>query len=244
LSLLDGDSSNVGVLQKHPKAAFIICRRMAGESSRRSRARGRALTTCFIRYGGQAMKAAVVKVLGEPPRYQDFADPKAEEVEVLINVQAAGLHPIVKALASGSHYAGKGEVPAVPGVDGVGKLEDGSRVYFTFARKPWGSMCERTVAPRAKCLALPDNIDEVQAAAIANPGMSALLSDTRSGRTGEGRIGPDPRCNRCGRTVGDPGRPASWRQTHCGCRAQSRRTGIGKLRRRNFAGANRRCNSR
>jgi NADPH:quinone reductase-like Zn-dependent oxidoreductase len=122
------------------------------------------------------MKAAVVNVLGQPPRYQDFAEPKAGDGEVLIDVRAAGLHPIVKALASGSHYAGKGEVPAVPGVDGVGTLADGSRVYFTFARKPWGSMCERTVAPRSKCLPLPDNIDDVQAAAIANPGMSAWLS--------------------------------------------------------------------
>jgi NADPH:quinone reductase-like Zn-dependent oxidoreductase len=40
----------------------------------------------------------------------------------------------------------------------------------------WGSMCERTVAPRTKCLPLPDGIDAVQAAAIVNPGMSAWLS--------------------------------------------------------------------
>lgn len=122
------------------------------------------------------MKAAVVNVLGEPPHYQDFPEPLPGEGEALIHVRAAGLHPIVKALAAGSHYAGKGEVPAVPGVDGVGTLEDGSRVYFTFPRKPWGSMCERTVAPLSKCLSLPDNIDDAQAAAIANPGMSAWLS--------------------------------------------------------------------
>jgi NADPH:quinone reductase-like Zn-dependent oxidoreductase len=122
------------------------------------------------------MKAAVVNVLGQPPRYQDFAEPKAAEGEVLVEVRAAGLHPIVKALASGSHYAGKGEVPAIPGVDGVGTLEDGSRVYFGFAREPWGTMCQRTVAPRSRCLRLPDNIDDVQAAGIANPGMSAWLS--------------------------------------------------------------------
>jgi len=122
------------------------------------------------------MKAAVVNVLGQPPRFQEFPEPSPADGEVLINVRAAGLHPVVKALASGSHYAGKGEVPAVPGVDGVGTLDDGSRVYFTFARKPWGSMCERTVAPRSKCLALPDEIEDAQAAALVNPGMSAWLS--------------------------------------------------------------------
>ena len=122
------------------------------------------------------MKAAVVNVLGQPPRYQDFPEPTSGEGEALIHVRAAGLHPIVKALAAGLHYAGKGEVPAVPGVDGVGTLDDGRRVYFTFARKPWGSMSERTVAPLSKCLSLPDNIDDTEAAAIANPGMSAWLS--------------------------------------------------------------------
>jgi NADPH2:quinone reductase len=122
------------------------------------------------------MQAAVVNVLGQRPRYQSFPEPTAGDGESIIRVRAAGLHPIVKALASGSHYAGKGEVPAVPGIDGVGTLDDGTRVYFTFARKPWGSMCERTVAPRAKCLSLPDGIDDLQAAAIVNPGMSAWLS--------------------------------------------------------------------
>ena len=122
------------------------------------------------------MQAAVVNVLGQRPRYQSFPEPTAGDGESIIRVRAAGLHPIVKALASGSHYAGKGEVPAVPGIDGVGTLDDGTRVYFTFVRKPWGSMCERTVAPRAKCLSLPDGIDDLQAAAIVNPGMSAWLS--------------------------------------------------------------------
>jgi NADPH:quinone reductase-like Zn-dependent oxidoreductase len=122
------------------------------------------------------MHAAVIHTPGEPPRYQSFQDPTPNDGEAVIQVRAAGLHPVVKALASGKHYAGKGEVNVVPGVDGVGVLEDGSRVYFTFARKPWGTMCERTVAPRVRCLGLPDALDDVQAAAIANPGMSALLS--------------------------------------------------------------------
>lgn len=122
------------------------------------------------------MQAAVIYTLGQPPRYQDFPEPTAGEGEALIRMRTAGLHPIVKALAAGSHYASGGELPMVPGIDGVGTLEDGSRVYVTFARKPWGTLCERTVAPRARLLRLPDGIDDLQAAAIANPGMSAWLS--------------------------------------------------------------------
>ncbi|MGA7859120.1 MAG: zinc-binding alcohol dehydrogenase family protein [Terracidiphilus sp.] len=122
------------------------------------------------------MQAAVVNVLGQSPIYQSFPEPVPGEGEVIVNVRAAGLHPIVKALASGSHYAAGGELPAVPGIDGVGVLQDGRRVYFGFARKPWGTMCERTVIPVTGYLPLPDGLDDVQAAAIANPGMSAWLS--------------------------------------------------------------------
>jgi NADPH2:quinone reductase len=122
------------------------------------------------------MQAAVVNVLGQAPKFQSFPDPVAGEGEVVIRVRAAGLHPIVKALASGSHYAGSTEVPVVPGVDGVGTLEDGSRVYYTFARKPWGAMSELTVAPRSRCLPVPDGLEDAQAAAIGNPGMSAWMS--------------------------------------------------------------------
>jgi len=128
------------------------------------------------------MQAAVVNVLGETPRYQSFPDPVAQDGEVLIQVRAAGLHPIVKGLASGSHYASGGQLPAVAGIDGVGTLADGSRVFFVFVRKPWGTMAERAAAPKSKCIPIPDGLSDEQAAAIANPGMSAWVSmKTRAG---------------------------------------------------------------
>ena len=122
------------------------------------------------------MNAAVVNVLGQPPHYQEFPEPVPGDGEVLIQVRAAGLHPIVKARASGSHYSSSAEVPAVPGLDGVGTLQDGSRVFFAASRQKCGSMAERSVATRSMCLPLPNRIDDLQAAAIANPGMSAWLS--------------------------------------------------------------------
>lgn len=122
------------------------------------------------------MQAAVINVLGQAPKYETFRDPEVGAGEALVEVRAAGLHPIVRALASGAHYASGGEVPFVPGVDGVGVLKDGRRVYFVFVRKPWGPMAELAAAPVDKCIPLPDGIGDVQAAAIANPGMSAWLS--------------------------------------------------------------------
>ena len=122
------------------------------------------------------MKAAVVQVLGQPTKYQEFADPVLSDTEVLIQVRAAGLHPIVKAIASGAHYSATGLVPMVAGLDGVGTGPDGARVYFGSPRKPWGTMAEWCAAPASMCLPLPDGISDIEAAAIANPGMSAWLS--------------------------------------------------------------------
>lgn len=122
------------------------------------------------------MQAAVVKVLGQTPTYESFPDPVAEQGETLIHVRAAGLHPIVKALAAGAHYASTNQVPMIPGIDGVGTLPDGSRVYFGFARSPFGTMGELTVAPHARYIPVPDGLSDAVAAAIANPGMSAWMS--------------------------------------------------------------------
>lgn len=124
------------------------------------------------------MNAAVVEIPGQAPKYQSFPDPVAEDGEVPVRVRAAGLHPIVKGLASGSHHASAKDKqePSVPGIDGVGVLDDGSRVYFVFVRRPWGTMAERAAAPRRMCIPVPEKLDDVHAAAIANPGMSAWLS--------------------------------------------------------------------
>jgi NADPH2:quinone reductase len=122
------------------------------------------------------MQAAVVNTLGQPPQYQNFPDPVARDGEAIVHVRASGLHPVVKARASGTHYSSDGVVPMIPGVDGVGTLEDGSLVYFGVARAPFGTMAERTVTRRSMVVPLPDGLSDVRAAAIANPGMSAWVS--------------------------------------------------------------------
>jgi NADPH:quinone reductase-like Zn-dependent oxidoreductase len=123
------------------------------------------------------MQAAVVNVPGEAPKYQSFPDPVLQEGEALIKVRAAGLHPIVKGLASGTHYASSdSHEPSVPGIDGAGVLADGSRVYFVFVRKPWGTMAELAAAPKKMLVPIPDGLDDATAAAIANPGMSGWVA--------------------------------------------------------------------
>jgi len=120
------------------------------------------------------MQAAVVNVPGQAPKFQAFPDPEPTDGETVVQVRAVGLHPVVKAIASGAHYSSAASGPAIPGIDGVGTLKDGSRVYFGFVRKPWGTIAERAAA--GKLIPLPDGLDDVTAAAIANPGMSAWLT--------------------------------------------------------------------
>lgn len=133
------------------------------------------------------MNAAVVHSFDAPPRYANFPEPVAADGEVMLDVIAAGLHPVVKALASGSHYRGTAALPFVPGVDGVARRQDGTRVYFGISRAPFGTLCERTVTARSMCIEVPHGLDSATVAAIANPGMSswAALTKRAGFRTGE-----------------------------------------------------------
>ena len=122
------------------------------------------------------MKAAVVTQAGAPPRFAEFADPIADKGEQLITLSAAALSPLTRSRASGKHYSSRGGFPFVAGVDGVGRLADGSRVYFALPRAPYGAMAERTVVSTDRIIPLASDLDDLTAAAIANPGMSSWVA--------------------------------------------------------------------
>src|SRR5467141_5262683 len=122
------------------------------------------------------MKAAVLHELGKAPRFEEFAEPTAGKDEALVRVRAAALKAIDRQLANGSHYASPRELPVVCGTDGVGELVDGARVFFGGPRRPYGAMAEHTVARRALCFPVPEDLDDATASAIPNPGVSAWLS--------------------------------------------------------------------
>ena len=124
-----------------------------------------------------AMKAAVIDAPDRGPRFADFDEPVVIEGETLIDVTAAGLHPIVRMLASGEHYASQGTLPMIPGLDGTGRSPDGSVVYFGGVRSPHGPMAQRAAA--GFVLPLPGGLDAVTAAAVINPGVGAWLALTR-----------------------------------------------------------------
>ena len=123
------------------------------------------------------MKAAVVSAFDTPPRYADFPDPApAGDGEIVVDVLAAGLHPRVRSQANGSHYTSTGELPLVPGVDGVGRDSDGLIRYFALSDTTLGSMAERTVIDARRSIVLPDDSDPVPVAAAMNPAMSSWVA--------------------------------------------------------------------
>ncbi|HDH1777753.1 TPA: zinc-binding alcohol dehydrogenase family protein [Klebsiella quasipneumoniae subsp. similipneumoniae] len=122
------------------------------------------------------MKAGVVFDLAEGPVWADFIEPQPAPGQTLIDVRAAAMSHVVKARASGRHYSFDGNLPFVPGIDGVGTTSQGQRVYFAFPTAPFGSMAQRAPVALQNCLPLPDELDDIPAAAMANPGMSAWAS--------------------------------------------------------------------
>jgi NADPH:quinone reductase-like Zn-dependent oxidoreductase len=119
------------------------------------------------------MRAALVEDFGQPPRYRESSVPDVNDGEVLVKVRAAALSNLVRGQASGSHYSSTTQLPFTPGNDGVGIIpEDDARVYFISPRAPYGSMAEYSVVSRAMTVPVPPNIDDVDAAALGNPGLA------------------------------------------------------------------------
>jgi len=124
----------------------------------------------------RAVRAAVLRDHGATPRVEEFEDPGSASGAVLVDVLAAGLHHLDLHKASGTFYTGPPPLPSVVGTDGVGRLEDGRRVYFDATVPPWGSMAERTLAPTDALLDVAEGADDVVAAALGNTGLAAWLS--------------------------------------------------------------------
>ena len=58
----------------------------------------------------------------------------------------------------------------------MGSLGDGRRVYFAMPEAPFGAMAEQTLIDTRRTIILPDNLDDVAAAVLANPGMSCFAA--------------------------------------------------------------------
>jgi NADPH:quinone reductase-like Zn-dependent oxidoreductase len=126
---------------------------------------------------GIIMKAAVVSSFGTAPRYEEIPAPvPAGDDDMVIDVIAAGLHPRVRSQADGSHYSSTGELPLVPGIDGVGRGADGLLRYFVLPDTRLGAMAEHTVIDTRRSIVLAEDADPIAVAAAMNPAMSSWVA--------------------------------------------------------------------
>ena len=78
--------------------------------------------------------------------------------------------------AAGKHYTSTGALPMIPGIDGVGRLADGSRIYFVADDDAPGPMAEKVVVDLRRTVQLPASSNVERIAAAMNPAMSSWVA--------------------------------------------------------------------
>lgn len=134
------------------------------------------------------MRAAVLTAATGEPEAAEFPDPAPADGREIVSLVAAGIHPVVRSLATGAHYGSAGGYPLIPGVDAVARTADGQVIYTGYAEPPYGTLAERISVPAGMRLELPAGADPHTIAAGMNPGMSSWLP-LRSRRAETGELG-------------------------------------------------------
>ncbi|HEY2180590.1 MAG TPA: zinc-binding alcohol dehydrogenase family protein [Solirubrobacteraceae bacterium] len=119
------------------------------------------------------MRAAILHSVGGEPEVGSFDDPTPRDGHVVLDVSLAGVNPIDIRLASGQ--LGAPRVPSVVGLESVGTLDDGSRVYCGASIPPFGSWAQRTLIDAERAFPVPEAIDDGLAVALGISGVAAWL---------------------------------------------------------------------
>ncbi|TDW21771.1 quinone oxidoreductase family protein [Kribbella kalugense] len=139
------------------------------------------------------MRAAVLHTHGEPPTHGEHPDPVAAEGISIVRVTAAPVVPLDLLCASGTSYFGPPGLPYVPGVQGVGVieqseiLEPGTRVFFATTAGMAagnGSFAERAAVPDDALVPL----DPARPAAPEGGGRGPLDATAPNGEAAAGGV--------------------------------------------------------
>lgn len=133
------------------------------------------------------MKAALIEAPGDGAHYGDFAEPGEHEGRQVVELVAAGIHPVVRGLASGQHYGSSGQWPLIPGVDAVVRSAEGVLAFSGFPQQPYGTLAERISVPSFLWIPLPEGADPARVAGGVNPGLASWLH-LQARRTEIGRL--------------------------------------------------------
>jgi NADPH:quinone reductase-like Zn-dependent oxidoreductase len=118
------------------------------------------------------MKAAIISERGAVPVFGEFPTPEPREGCVMIDVETAGLGgwDVLGAYRLAVQY------PCVLRGEGVGRAEDGRRVYFgERSLAPFGGWAERTIVPAEEVWDVPDDVDDKLAITMAIAGTGAMV---------------------------------------------------------------------
>ncbi len=142
------------------------------------------------------MKAAILHSADSVPVYGDFGEPVAGPDSEIVELVAAGIHQLTRSVATGRHYGRDAVFPAIPGLNAVARMADGTLVFTSAGAPPYGTFAERFASPAAMRFPLPGGAqpdgaqpDGAQPAAIAagiNPGIASWLPlNARLAETGK-----------------------------------------------------------
>jgi NADPH:quinone reductase-like Zn-dependent oxidoreductase len=121
------------------------------------------------------------------PALRDLPTPGPDQVPV--RVTAAPIVPLDLLCATGTSYFGPPQLPYVPGVQGVGVLDSGARVFFTTdaGMKPGdGSLAEHAVAAETDVVPLTRAVPDDLVAALGLSAVAAWMALTWRGRVRPG----------------------------------------------------------
>jgi NADPH:quinone reductase len=119
------------------------------------------------------LRGLLITELGRPPEPAELPDPEGPALEV----EAAALNPIDRAVAVGRHYSGHPPLPFVPGCEAVGLL-DGRRVWaFSdgLGLQRNGGFAERVHVSPGGIVDVPEGADPVLACALGIAGMAGWM---------------------------------------------------------------------
>ena len=142
------------------------------------------------------VRAALLTAHGSAPQLTDRSAPARPEGHCRVRVTAAPVSPLDLLCASGTSYFGPPDLPYVPGVQGVGVVEEGdrlppgTRVWFSTdagMRPGDGSLTELAAVPEIDTVPLPPGVDDALAAALGLSSVAAWMALTSRGglRAGE-----------------------------------------------------------
>jgi NADPH:quinone reductase-like Zn-dependent oxidoreductase len=142
------------------------------------------------------VRAAVLTTHGSAPQLSDRPAPPRPDGHCRVRVTAAPVSPLDLLCASGTSYFGPPALPYVPGVSGVGVVEEGdrlapgTRVWFSTdagMRPGDGSLTELVAVPEDDTVPVNPGVEDTLVAALGLSSVAAWMALTSRGglRSGE-----------------------------------------------------------